>query len=325
MLAAWYDEQGTATSVLKIGHQPGPEPGDDDVRVRIQLSGISPGDTKKRAGWLASSMAFPRIIPHSDGAGVIDAVGSMVDPARIGQAVWVYGAQSYRPFGTAAQFTVVPDDQAIALSPGVTAETGACLGIPGITAHRAVFADGPVRDTYVLVHGVAGTVGSIAAQLAGWGGAAVIGTVRRKADVAKVDIPALTAVIALDTADPVTAIRRVAPDGVDRIVEVALSDNADLDADVIANDAVIATYASREDRTALPFWPLLFNNATIRLLGSDDFPREAKGHAARDLAAAAAAGSLSVEVGDVVDLADIAAAHDRVDGRNIGRTLLALP
>src|SRR3954453_11405639 len=163
-----------------------PEAGPGEVRVRVALSGVNPGDTKKRGDWLGSRMPFPGIVPHSGGSGVIDAVGEGVDRSRIGQRVWVYGAQSYRPFGTAAQLTVVPDDQAVTLPDGVSDEIGACLGIPGITAHRAVFSDGPVAGTTVLVHGVLGGVGSLAAELAAWRGATVIGTVRRSSDLSHV-------------------------------------------------------------------------------------------------------------------------------------------
>jgi NADPH2:quinone reductase len=142
--AAWYERQGPASEVLQVDELPDPEPGQGEVRVRMRFSGVNPGDTKKRRGWLGSSMPYPRVIPHSDGAGVIDAVGEGVDPGRVGQRVWVYGAQPYRPYGTAAELTVVPADQAPKLPDGVSDEVGACLGIPGITAHRAVFADGPV-------------------------------------------------------------------------------------------------------------------------------------------------------------------------------------
>ena len=109
--------------------------------------------------------------------------GKAVDSARVGRRVWVYGAQSYRPFGTAAQLTVVPAEQAVELPDEVSDELGACLGIPGITAHRAVFADGPVSGKTVLVQGVLGAVGSLATQLAHWGGATVIGTVTRERDL----------------------------------------------------------------------------------------------------------------------------------------------
>ena len=225
--------------------------------MRVAVSGINPGDTKKRGDWVGHGMAFPRVVPHSDGSGVIDAVGDGVDRARVGQRVWVYGAQSYRPFGTAAQFTTVPAEQALELPDGVGDEIGACLGIPGITAHRAIFGDGPVAEKTILVHGVLGAVGSMAAQLARWGGATVIGTVRRSSDLEQVDASVARAV-ALDDPDPAAAIRALAPDGVHRIAEVSFSDNADLDAAVAAPDAVVAAYASRGDRPVLPFWPMLF-------------------------------------------------------------------
>ncbi|MDQ1020497.1 NADPH:quinone reductase [Streptomyces afghaniensis] len=326
MLASWYDDQGPAADVLHVGELPDPDPGPGEVRVRITVSGVNPGDTKKRRGWLGSSMPFPRVIPHSDAAGVIDAVGAGVDVHRVGQRVWVYGAQSYRPFGTAAQYTVVPGHQAAPLPDHLSDELGASLGIPGITAHRTVFADGPVDGRLVLVHGVLGGVGSLAAQLAHWAGATVIATVRRTADLDRVDPAVVSHAVALDTGDPAAAIRSYAPRGVDRIIEVALSDNADLDNAVAANNAVISAYATRTDHTEIPFWPLLFNNVTLRLLGSDDFPGEAKRQAARDLTSAAAVGALTVAVGDRHPLDDIAKAHDRVDaGGGHGRILLTIP
>jgi NADPH:quinone reductase len=195
--------------------------------------------------------------------------------------VWVYGAQSYRPFGTAAQFTVIPEYLAVPLPDGLGDDVGAALGIPGITAHRAVFSDGSVDGKTLLVHGMLGGVSSLAAQLARWGGATVIATVTRSSDLASVDPAVVAHAVALDQSDPAGAIREFAPKGVDRIVEVAFSDNADLDAAVVGNDAVIAAYATRADRPEFPFWPMLFANVTIRLLGSDDFPAEAKQQAAR--------------------------------------------
>ncbi len=186
MRAAWYERPGTP-AVLEVGEMATPEPGPGDVRVRVRFSGVNPGDTKKRSDWLGYGMPFPRVVPHSDGSGVVDAVGEGVDARRVGQRVWIYGAQSYRPFGTAAELTVVPADQAVELPPGVGDEVGACLGIPGITAHRAVFADGPVAGRAILVQGVLGGVGLLAAQLARWGGATVLGTVRRSADLDRVD------------------------------------------------------------------------------------------------------------------------------------------
>ncbi|HTI22465.1 MAG TPA: NADPH:quinone reductase [Kutzneria sp.] len=325
MLASWYDRQGPAADVLRVGELPDPTPGPGEVRVRVTVSGVNPGDTKKRRGWLGSSMPFPRVIPHSDAAGIVDAVGEGVDECRVGQRVWTYGAQSYRPFGTAAQYTVVPAGLAVPLPDHLSDELGAALGIPDITAHRAVFADGPVEGKLVLVHGVLGGVGSLAAQLACWGGARVFATVRHSADLAQVDPAVVSHAVALDQQDPAAAIRAYAPEGVHRVVEVSLSDNADLDNAVVANGAVIAAYATRVDRTEIPFWNLLFNNVVLRLVGSDDFPEEAKRQAARDLTAAAAVGALTVEVGDRYELADIAKAHDHVDAGSRGRVLVTLP
>ncbi len=322
MLAAWYDRQGAAADVLQVGELPDPQPAAGEVRVRLAVSGVNPGDTKKRDGWLGNPMSFPRVIPHSDGAGVIDAVGSGVASARLGQRVWVYGAQSYRPFGTAAQMTVVPDNQAVALPDAVSGELGASLGIPGITAHRCVFSDGPVTGKSVLVHGVLGAVSSMAAQLARWKGATVVGTVRRTEDVEQVDHTVCESVVALDGPNPVQAVRDIAPDGVDRVIEVSLSDNIDFDTAVVANDAVVAAYASRANRPEVPFWPLLFANTTLRMMGSDDFSTSAKAIAVQELTAAASLGVLQLVVAARYELSDIALAHNQVDAGARGRILL---
>lgn len=325
MIAAWYDRQGPAADVLEVGELPAAEPGPGEVRVRLGLSGANPGDMKKRQSWRGTPMAFPRIVPHSDGAGVIEAVGPDVESTRFGRRVWVYGAQSNRPFGTAAETTVVPDSLAVDLPDAVSDEMGACFGIPGITAHRAVFADGPVTGQKVLVHGVRGSVSSLAAQLARWAGAIVIGTVRTQAETDKVSGATTDHVVALDS-DPVTAIRRVAPDGVDRIIDGALSANADLDAAIVRNGAVLAAYASPKDRPELPFWPMLFANVTIRLLGSDDFPQDAKDAAARDLSEAAAQSALWIPVAKIMPLTQIAAAHELIEsGSAPGRVLVSIP
>ncbi|WP_455567506.1 zinc-binding dehydrogenase, partial [Streptomyces bobili] len=290
------------------------------------VSGATPGHPTRRGGG-GGAPCPPRGVPPpraAAGGGAAGAPGA--DARRVGQRVWVYGAQSYRPFGTAAQYTVVPDHQAVPLPGHLGDELGASLGIPGITAHRTVFADGPVDGRLVLVHGVLGGVGSLAAQLAHWAGATVIATVRRTADLDHVDPAVVSHAVALDTGDPAAAIRSYATRGVDRIIEVALSDNADLDNAVAADEAVIAAYATRTDRTEIPFWPLLFNNVTLRLLGSDDFPAEARRQAARDLTSAAAVGALTVAVGDRYPLDDIAEAHDHVDaGGGRGRVLVTVP
>ncbi|HEV7824156.1 MAG TPA: NADPH:quinone reductase [Mycobacteriales bacterium] len=323
MRAAWYDRQGPAADVLEVGELPPPDPGPGEVRVRLAVSAVSPGDVKKRQGWLGAPMRYPRVVPHSDGAGVVDAVGRGVDRARRGRRVWVYGAQSYRPYGTAAEATVVPEEQAVDLPDSVADELGAALGIPGITAHRAVFADGPVSGQTILVQGVQGAVGSFAAQLAHRGGATVIGTVRRAAEVT--ELPGVRHVVVLGEPGTAAAILAAAPDGVDRIVEVALSANADLDAEVAGPRAVIAAYSSPAARVELPFWPLLFANVTLRLLGSDDFPAEAKERAARDLTEAVAAGQLHAHIAQTYPLEEIVKAHEAVEAGRNGRVLIGTP
>jgi NADPH2:quinone reductase len=291
-----------------------------EVRVRLARSGVNPGDTKKREGWLGSAMPYPRVIPHSDGAGVVDRVGVGVAEELVGRRVAVHGAQSYRQFGTAAEYVVVPEHLAVPLPDEVGDDVAASLGIPGITAHRAVFADGPVHGRTVLVQGVRGAVGSLAAQLAVAAGATVIGTVRCSSDL-EAATTASVHVVALDV-DPVAAVRAIAPEGVDRIIEVALDANADLDAAVIANDGVIATYFARGDRVDLPFPPLLFANVLVRFLGSDDFDADVKRAAMEDLVAGAARGEVSVRIGSVLPLAEAAAAHELVDAGRGGRVLL---
>ena len=175
-----------------------------------------------------------------------------------------------------------------------------------------------------MVHGVLGGVSALAAQLAAWAGATVIGTVRRTSDLEQVDGSSVAHVIALDQADPATAIRDAAGGGVDRVIEVAFSDNIDLDAAVAKNETIIAAYATRHDRPDFPFWPMLFDNITIRLLGSDDFPTSAKQQAAQELTTAAQHGALAIPIGTPLPLADTAKAHDQVDGGSRSRILLAV-
>lgn len=134
MRAAWYERQGPAGDVLVVGEMPDPAPGRGEVRMKVAASGINPGDVKKRRDEYGYGMPYRRVIPHSDGAGVIDQVGEGIPAARIGELVWCFGAQSYRPFGTAADYCILPAAQAVPLPRGVPFEQGACLGIPGITA-----------------------------------------------------------------------------------------------------------------------------------------------------------------------------------------------
>ena len=325
MRAAWYEKQGAAADVLVVGEMPDPDPQAGEVRIRVRASGVNPGEIKKRQGWLGSAMPYPRIVPHSDGAGEIDAVGVGVDRSRLGERVWCFGAQSYRPFGTAAQYVTVPAWQAVRLPDRVPFEQGACLGIPGITAHRALFADGPIKGVTVLIAGATGGVGSVATQLAAWAGARVIGTVRNSDDVQRARQLGATHVVNTSAKDAVAQIRRIAPGGVERIVEVAFGPNAAFNARVVSQGAVIATYATPDPEPVLPYWPLAFQNVLIRLLGSDDFPQEAKRHAAADLVSCLEAGALRSEIRQIFPLERIAEAHRAVENPTaFGRVIVGI-
>ena len=322
MRAAWYERQGPAADVLVIGEMPNPEPGPGEVRIAVAASGINPGDVKKRRDEYGYGMPYPRVIPHSDGAGVVDRVGAGVPDVRIGQRVWCFGAQSYRPFGTAAEYCIVPATQAVPLPDGVSYEQGACLGIPGLTAHRAVHAAGPVDGRWVLVQGGAGAVGVCAVQLAARAGAKVMAVVRRPGDIVVARDAGAHQVLLAD-ATLADGIRRLAPDGVHHIVEVAFGANIGIDSEVLVLGGSIATYATDRDAPPIPYWPLVFKNARLHFLGSDDFPASEKIDAARALNDALASGWSGLPIAERLPLTDIARAHALVEqGARGGRVVI---
>jgi NADPH2:quinone reductase len=312
MRAAWYERQGPAREVLTIGDMPDQMPVPGEVRIRIAASGVNPGDVKKRQNAFGYGMPYPRVIPHSDGVGHVDSVGDGVSSDWQGRRVWCYGAQSYRPFGTAAEYTVVPVSQAMPLPEGVPIEQGACLGIPGITAHRAVHAAGPVEGRTVLVQGGAGAVGVCAVQLASRAGAVVIATVRSSSDESAARRAGAHHVLRTGE-DLIDRVRSLAPTGVHHIVEVAFGANIVTDVELLALGGSIATYATDVGTPEVPVWPLVFKNIRVFFLGSDDFPSEAKVAAARALNDALAAGWEGFEIAERIPLSDIATAHERME------------
>jgi NADPH2:quinone reductase len=327
MKAVWYEKQGAAREVLIFGDMPDPEPGPGEVRIRVAASGISPGDVKKRQNAFDYGMPYPRVIPHSDGAGTIDRVGPGVSEARRGERTWCYGAQSYRPFGTAAEFVVVPAGQAVPLPDSVPFEQGACLGIPGITAHRAVHVGGPVEGRTVLVQGGAGSVGACAVQLAQRAGAHVVATVRSAADEAVALRAGATQAVRTDGIAPREVNGRLhasAPDGFAHIVEVAFDVNIASDVAVLAQGGSVAAYGTAQPSAAVPVWEMAFKNVRLFFLGSDDFPAEAKAAAARDLSATLAGGWPGFEIGERFPLSAVAAAHEYVEQRRVGRVVLVM-
>jgi NADPH2:quinone reductase len=312
MRAAWYEKQGPAKEVLVVGEMPDPQPGAGEVRIRIAASGVNPGDIKKRQDSFGLGMAYPRVIPHSDGAGQVDQVGEGLPSEWIGRRVWCYGAQSYRPFGTAAEFTVVPVDHVAPLPEKVSPEEGACLGIPGITAHRAVFVGGAVKGRTVLVQGAGGAVGMCAVALARHGGARVIGTVRSLAEEPMARAAGAHEV-ALNDQGLVERMKALAPDGVDHIVEVAFGANIEADIEMLKMGGSISAFATDNANPKIPFWLMVFKNIRLFFLGSDDFPAEAKVAATRDLNDALKAGWSGFEIGERIPLSDIARAHELVE------------
>jgi NADPH:quinone reductase len=325
MRAAWYDRQGAAREVLQVGDLPAPQAAPLEVLVQVHLSGIHVGDVGKRQGYGDSPMPFPRVIPHGDGVGRIAAVGAGVDPARVGERVWVYLAQSYRPFGTAAELTAVPAVHTVLLPDAIAAEQAAGVGIPGITGHRAVTAAGPLEGKNVLVTGAVGAVGRAALAIAKRGGATVLATVRHDveraaavalgADHAFLDGPELKAQI--DDA--------VGPEAVDLVADLAFDQNVELSADVLRYNGSISTFATRAARPQVPYWQLAFKNITVRFLSNDDFPEPANEQAARDLTAALLAGDLRYDVRARYPLERVIDAHEDVErGAGTSRVLLEL-
>ena len=328
MKAAWYDRQGSPSEVLEVGEIATPTPGAGEVLIRVHASGVNPGDVKKRQDQFGVGMPFPRIVPHSDGAGVIEKVGDEVAPSREGERVWCFGAQSYRPFGTAAEYTVVPSEQAVPLDDAVSYKQGSCLGIPGITAHRAIDVAGPVQDRSVLVQGGAGAVGQCASGLARHAGAHVIATVRSDRDVAVAQRAGahhaiVTAGLSAD--DIIERVHSIAPEGIDHVVEVAFHANIETNERLLKQGGSIATYATGNPAPTIPFWPLEFKNIRLYFLGSDDFPIAAKTAAASALNDALAGGWPGFEIEMSVPLESIAQAHEAVEAGSVSGRVVVSP
>lgn len=326
MRAAWYESQGKAREVLVVGTMEDPVPGPGEVRIQVQRSGVNPGDVKKRSNAFGVGMPYPRVIPHSDGSGTVDAVGVGVSSGLVGERVWCFGAQSYRPFGTAAEFVVVPIEQVTRLPSNASWDQGACLGIPGITAHRAVHVGGGIKGRVVLVQGGAGAVGMAAVAIAKHAGARVIATVRSEADSTIARGAGADDVLRTERLGPeeiVESVLAMASEGVDHIVEVAFQANVAVDERILKLGGSIASYATNRPNPELPFWNLAFKNARLYFLGSDDFPPEAKRQAADDLSELLALGWTGYPIARALPLDDIATAHELVEqGGQSGRVVL---
>lgn len=320
MKAAMYDRPGPAAEVLRVADVERPEPGPGEVRVRVQASGINPTDFKTRAG------ATPRPIdgfqiPHHDGAGTIDAVGEGVDPARIGQPVWIWLAAFGRRWGTAAEWTVVPEGRAVPLPSGASMELGACLGVPAMTAHWCLFADGPVAGKTVLVAGGAGAVGHYAIELAVRAGARVVATASNpdKAELARK--AGATHVVNYRDQDAADQIRAAAGQP-DRVIEVALGTNLALDLAVAKPGSTIVAYAAEPTDPVLPVRACMTANVVIRFILLYGVAGEALGRAAADITAAVADGALTELPVHRYPLDDIVAAQQAAEAGVTGKVVV---
>ena len=329
MQAAFYDKQRSAREVLIVGDLPDPHAGAGEVRVRVVASGINPSDIKTRTGFGGKAMPFPRIVPHQDGAGVIDAVGPGVPETRIGERVWIYMAQWGRAFGTAAEFVVVPSVQAVTLADNVSFEIGASLGVPAMTAHRCLFADGDLRGKKVLVQGGAGAVGNAAILLAKWAGAWVSATVSRDEQAEVARAAGADLVINRHEEDVPHAIRSATGGhGVDRIVDVDVAANIDVAVACLARDGVVSAYSTETPgaRLTIPFFPALLGGFSFRFVYVYTMPDAAMRQAAEEISACAASGAYVPRIAKTYPLDAVADAHEfQESGKAVGKVLLCLP
>ncbi len=320
MKAALYDRLGPAAEVLRIEDVDRPEPGPGEVRVHVQASGVNPTDVKARGGMTPRPIDGFQI-PHHDGAGVIDAVGEGVDQARVGERVWVWYAAHGRRWGTAAEWTVVPARQAVPLPAGISAELAASLGVPAMTAHWCLFADGPITGKTILVAGGAGAVGHFAIELAVRAGARVVATASspRKADLAR---RAGAEQVVIYTDDDAAEQIKAAAGQVDRVIEVALADNLAMDLAVLKPGSVIVTYAAQASDPVLPVRACMSANVSLRFILLYGVPAQALDRAVTDISAALAEGKLSELPVHQFPLTDIVAAHEAVEAARPGKVLV---
>jgi NADPH:quinone reductase len=320
MKAALYSRFGAAAEVLRVEEVDRPQPGPGEVLVRVRASGVNPTDYKARSG------AVPRPIsgfqvPHQDGAGIIEAVGAGVDPGRVGERVWLWLAAAGRQWGTAAEWTVVPERQAVPLPDGASFDLGASLGVPAMTAHYCVFSDGPVTGQTILVAGGAGAVGHFAIELAKRDGARVVATVSGPEKAALAEKAGADLVVNYRSADAAQQIRAFAP-AVDRVIEVALGANLALDLALARPGTTIMTYAAEASDPILPVRACMTTDAILRFMLLYTLPAAALDRAAADITAALAAGDLTGLPVRKFPLDAIAAAHEAAESGAVGKIIV---
>ena len=327
MRAVWYDRLGPADEVLTVGTQPTPSPGPGEVLVRVRASGINPSDVKKRSGWLGGRLDHDRVIPHSDGAGMIEAVGEGVSNDRLGERVWLYNAQWQRADGTAAEYVALPSALAVPLPDEADYVAAACLGVPACTAHYAVHAHGPVDGLWVLVQGGAGAVGHYAVQLAAEAGARVIATVSSEEKGRLAREAGADFVVDYKAEDVAVAVREITRGhGADRIVEVDLGSNIAVDAAVLAQRGAISAYSStRTPRFELEYYSFGYRGARIAFVQVYMLTAAERAAAVAALDRLMRAGRLMSNVAHTLPLDRCAEAHRLQEaGRLVGNIVLTV-
>lgn len=327
MRAALYERTGPAAEVLTVREVPTPNAGAREVRVKIAYSGVNPSDVKSRAGLRSKNLAFPQIIPHSDGAGVIDQVGEGVDASRIGERVWIWNGAWGRANGTACEYMVLPATQAVRLPDCVSLAAGACLGIPAITGLHGVATDGGVVGKSVLIAGGAGAVGHYAIQFAKLMGAAqVITTVSNDAKAALAHAAGADVIVNYKTEDVAKAcLAATQGRGVDRIVEVDFAANAALDFAAVRAEGDIVVYGSGAAEVALPFFPAILKNVRVRFYIVYNLNAHDRAHNQAALTSYLSRNRLTHNVAAEIPLADIVRAHEMVErGAVVGNVVVKI-
>jgi NADPH:quinone reductase-like Zn-dependent oxidoreductase len=315
MQAAWFERFGAANDVLQVGARPTPVAGPGEVLVRLRTSGVNPSDVKKRAGSAPALLDDGYVIPNSDGAGVIEAVGEGVDAKRIGEKVWVYQAQFGRRFGTAAQYVAIDSVRAVILPIEAGFDVGACAGIPIMTAHRCVHADGPTAGQTILVTGGAGRVGYYAIQWAKMAGAKVIATASNARDEAVCRDAGARHVVNHRAAGWGAKVKVFNDDKpIDRVIDVEFGANLPEVLDCIRTGGVVATYSSTQVKEPpLPFLRMMYLDLTLHLVIVYAMPEAAKKHAIADITQAFRHGMLLHRIAARVPLSEIAHANELVE------------
>jgi NADPH2:quinone reductase len=323
MRAAVYSAFGPAADVLSVVDLPTPEPGPGEVRVRLVASGVNPSDVKSRAVATRNAV-YKRVIPHSDGAGTIDAVGDGVDKGRVGARVWVFNAQWKRADGTAAEHVCVPAEFAVALPANVDFAVGACLGIPALTAWRAVTMNGGVARRSVLVTGGAGGVGHYAIQMAKYEGAKVFATVSSPEKAAIAREAGADATIDYRNEDVGARVRDLTGgEGVDRVIELDIAGNAKSSVDALKPGGTLAVYGSNKPDFTMPFGPMIVKNVTAAFFIVYELSPAQRREGAAWVNSRLAMGHLKTRIAARFPLAEIAAAHVAVEsGKTVGNVVL---